>query len=34
VIAPAILFEELELTKIEEEFDKPPILSSPATRTK
>jgi predicted Zn-dependent protease len=32
VISPAVLFEELELTKIEEELDKLPILKSPATR--
>lgn len=32
VITPAVLFEELELRKLEEEFDKPPILKSPATR--
>ena len=32
VISPAVLFEELELTKSEEELDKLPILKSPATR--
>ena len=32
IIAPALLFEELELTKVEGEFDKLPILPSPATR--
>ena len=32
VVAPAVLFEELELTKPEGEFDKLPILQSPATR--
>lgn len=32
IITPAILFEELELTKIEREFDKLPILKSPAQR--
>jgi predicted Zn-dependent protease len=32
IIAPAVLFEELELTKSEEELDKLPILKSPATR--
>ncbi len=32
IISPAMLFEELELTKIEGEFDKLPILLSPATR--
>ena len=34
VIAPAILFDELELTKIEREFDKLPIMKSPAQRGK
>lgn len=33
VIAPALLFEELELRKPEQEFDKPPILEAPALRT-
>ena len=33
IISPAILLEELELTRNEQEFDKPPILASPATRT-
>ncbi len=32
VIAPALLFEELELRKPEQEFDKPPILKAPALR--
>ena len=32
IIAPAILLEELELHKIEREFDKLPILKSPAQR--
>lgn len=32
VVAPAVLLEEIELTKIEQEFDKLPILKSPATR--
>lgn len=32
VVAPAILFEELELGKIEQEFDKPPILKAPLAR--
>lgn len=32
VIAPAALFEELELSKIEQEFDKLPILKAPASR--
>lgn len=33
IIAPALLFEELELIKIEREFDKTPILLSPLQRT-
>ena len=33
VVSPAVLFEDLELQKVEEEFDKRPILDSPATRT-
>lgn len=32
VVSPAVLFEELELTKLEGEFDTLPILKSPATR--
>ena len=32
IITPAILVEELELNKIEREFDKLPILKSPAQR--
>ncbi|MHC4696458.1 MAG: metallopeptidase TldD-related protein [Planctomycetota bacterium] len=32
IIAPAILLEEIELTKFKEEFEKLPILKSPATR--
>ncbi len=32
VIAPAVIFEELELTKIEREFDTLPILKSPTSR--
>ncbi len=32
IISPAILLEEIELTKVPEEFDKLPILKSPATR--
>ena len=32
IIAPAVIFEELELNKVEEEFDKRPILKSPAQR--
>jgi hypothetical protein len=31
-IVPALLFEELDLSKTEEEFDKPPILEPPALR--
>jgi predicted Zn-dependent protease len=32
IVTPAILFEELELTKVEQEFDKLPILPSPLNR--
>ncbi len=32
IIAPAVLFEELELHKIEQEHDKLPILKTPASR--
>ena len=32
IVCPAILLEELDLKKFAEEFDKPPILKSPATR--
>ena len=32
IISPAVLFEELDLSKIEEEQDKPPILDSPLAR--
>ena len=32
IIAPAVLFEELELSKIEQEHDKPPVLKTPLTR--
>ncbi|MCH7813445.1 MAG: hypothetical protein IID40_05425 [Planctomycetes bacterium] len=32
IIAPAVLMEELELSKIEQELDRLPILKSPATR--
>jgi predicted Zn-dependent protease len=32
IVAPAVLFEELELSKIEEERDKPPILATPIAR--
>jgi predicted Zn-dependent protease len=34
VIAPAVVFEELELTKLDEEFDTLPILQAPALRGK
>lgn len=34
IIAPGVLFEELELSKIEQELDKPPILETPLTRGK
>lgn len=33
IIAPGMLFEELELRRIEAEFDRRPILDSPANRT-
>jgi hypothetical protein len=33
-VAPAVVFEELDLAKIEREFNKLPILPSPATREK
>ena len=32
IVAPPLLFEELELSKIEEERDKPPILKTPIAR--
>lgn len=32
VAAPALLFEELDLTKIDRDFDKPPILPTPLAR--
>ena len=32
IVAPPILFEELELSKIEQELDKLPILKAPASR--
>lgn len=32
VVAPALLFEELDLAKIDRDFDKPPILPSPLAR--
>ncbi len=32
IIAPPVLFEELELSKTEQEHDKPPILKAPASR--
>lgn len=32
VVAPAMLFEELDLAKIDRDFDKPPILTSPLAR--
>lgn len=34
VVAPALLFEELELTRVEQQFDTLPILKSPAKREK
>lgn len=33
VAVPALLFEELDLAKIDRDFDKPPILPSPLART-
>ncbi|HVP12597.1 MAG TPA: metallopeptidase TldD-related protein [Phycisphaerae bacterium] len=33
ILAPPVVFEELELSKIEEEHDKPPILKAPAARS-
>lgn len=32
VAAPALLFEELDLAKIDRDFDKPPILPAPLAR--
>ena len=32
IIAPAMLFEELDLAKIDRDFDKPPILPTPLAR--
>jgi predicted Zn-dependent protease len=32
VAAPAMLFEELDLTKIDEDFDRPPVLTNPLVR--
>jgi hypothetical protein len=32
VAAPAMLFEELDLAKIDLDFDKPPILQTPLAR--
>ncbi len=32
IVSPAILFEELDLSKIEQEHDKPPILETPLNR--
>jgi hypothetical protein len=32
IAAPAMLFEELDLAKIDRDFDKPPILPSPLAR--
>ena len=33
VVAPALLFEELDLATIDRDFDKPPILSAPLSRS-
>jgi len=32
IVAPAMLFEELDLAKIDRDFDKPPILTTPLAR--
>jgi TldD protein len=32
IVAPAMLFEELDLAKIDQDFDKPPILPTPLAR--
>ena len=32
IIAPPVLFEELELSKIQQEYDKPPLLAAPLFR--
>jgi hypothetical protein len=32
IVAPAMLFEELDLAKIDRDFDKPPILPNPLVR--
>jgi TldD protein len=32
IVAPALLFEELDLAKVDRDFDKPPILPSPLAR--
>jgi TldD protein len=32
VVAPALLFEELDLTEIDQDFDKPPIIPNPLVR--
>jgi TldD protein len=32
IVAPAMLFEELDLAKIDRDFDKPPILTNPLAR--
>jgi hypothetical protein len=34
VVAPALLFEELDLAKIDRDFDRPPILPNPPARAK
>lgn len=33
VVCPALLFEELELTRVEPQFDRLPILKPPSLRT-
>lgn len=32
IVAPPVLFEEVELSKIEQEFDQPPLLAAPRAR--
>ncbi len=33
IVVPALLFEELDLAKIDRDFDTPPILPNPLART-
>ncbi len=32
VVTPALLFEELDLAKVDRDFDKPPLLPTPLAR--